>query len=75
MAPPRTFVFLIDCAGIVAQDAPRRGIEIVRTVRVSDRNAFAELGPARSARDGLHMAMSIDVRRRRRSAGRRCRCN
>ena len=52
-------VFLIDCAGIVAQDAPRRGIEVLRAVRVSDRNAFAEIGPARAARDGLHLAMSI----------------
>ncbi len=52
-------VFLIDCAGIVAQESPRRSIEVLRTVRVGDRNAFAEVGPARPARDGLHLAMSI----------------
>jgi len=52
-------VFLIDCAGIEAQEAPRRTIEVRRPVRVSDRNAFAELRPARSNRDGLHLAMSI----------------
>jgi UDP-3-O-[3-hydroxymyristoyl] N-acetylglucosamine deacetylase len=52
-------VFLIDCAGIVTQEAPRRTIEVRRPVRVSDRNAFAELRPARSGRDGLHLAMSI----------------
>jgi len=52
-------VFLIDCAGSVAQDAPRRTIEVLRTVRVSDRNAFAEVGPARPGRDGLHLSMSI----------------
>jgi UDP-3-O-[3-hydroxymyristoyl] N-acetylglucosamine deacetylase len=52
-------VFLIDCAGIVAQEAPQRTIEVLRTVRVSDRSAFAEIGPARPSRDGLHLAMSI----------------
>jgi len=39
-------VFLIDCAGIVAQDAPRQTIEVLRTVRVSNGDAFAELSPA-----------------------------
>ncbi len=61
-------VFLIDCAGIVAQDAPRRTIEVVRTVRVSDGEAFAELRPARrmpgaashaGAQGGLELSMSI----------------
>jgi UDP-3-O-[3-hydroxymyristoyl] N-acetylglucosamine deacetylase len=52
-------VFLIDCAGIEVQEAPRRTIEVRRPVRVSDRNAFAELRPARPSRDGLHLAMSI----------------
>ena len=67
-------VFLIDCAGIVAQDAPRRGIEVLRTVRVSDRNAFAELGPARQARTACTWRCR-SCSPRRRSAGRRCRCN
>jgi UDP-3-O-[3-hydroxymyristoyl] N-acetylglucosamine deacetylase len=52
-------VFLIDCAGIETQETPRRTIEVRRPVRVSDRNAFAELRPARSSREGLHLAMSI----------------
>jgi UDP-3-O-[3-hydroxymyristoyl] N-acetylglucosamine deacetylase len=60
-------VFLIDCAGIEAQDAPRRTIEVVRTVRVSDGDAFAELSPAprahsgapAAAHAGLHLTMSI----------------
>ena len=52
-------VFLIDCAGIETQETPRRTIEVRRPVRVSDRNAFAELRPARPSRDGLHVAMSI----------------
>lgn len=51
------FMFLLDCAGIVAQDAPRRAIEIRRPVRVSDGDAFAELRPGSL---GFDMAMSID---------------
>lgn len=57
-------VFLIDCAGIVCQDAPRRTIEVLRTVRVSEGDAFAELRPARRTRGetraGLDLTMSID---------------
>ena len=53
-------VFLIDCAGIVAQDAPRRVLEVLRTVRVTDGQAFAELGPSRRARGGLELSMTID---------------
>jgi UDP-3-O-[3-hydroxymyristoyl] N-acetylglucosamine deacetylase len=51
------FVFLLDCAGTVAQDAPRSTIEIRRPVRVSDGDAFVELRPART---GFEMALSID---------------
>lgn len=49
-------VFLIDCAGIAHQDAPRRTIEVLRTVRVSDRDAYAELRPARRAATGSQAA-------------------
>jgi UDP-3-O-[3-hydroxymyristoyl] N-acetylglucosamine deacetylase len=61
-------VFLIDCAGIAPQDAPRRTIEVLRTVRVSDGDAFAELRPARrtpvgtpnlGTNTGLELTMSI----------------
>ena len=51
------FVFLLECAGIAAQTAPRRAIEIRRPVRVSEGDAFAELRPGPS---GLDMALSID---------------
>jgi len=50
-------VFLLDCAGIVEQDASRSAIEIRRTVRVTDGDAFAELRPGTG---GLDMALSID---------------
>ena len=52
-----SFVFLLDCAGVVEQDAPRREIEILRPVRVEDGDAYAELRPGRGA--GLEMALSI----------------
>jgi len=51
------FVFLLDCAGTVAQDAPRSVIEVRQAVRVSDGDAFAELRPGAA---GLDMALSID---------------
>ena len=51
------FLFLIDCAGRVAQDAPRGAIEVLRTVRVEERDAFAELRPSRAP--GLSLALSI----------------
>ena len=52
------FVFLIDCAGVVDQDAPVLTIEVARAVRVEEGDAFAELRPGRS--DGLDMSLSID---------------
>ncbi len=53
------FVFLLDCAGSVEQDAPRAEIEILRPVRVEDGAAFAELRPGLG---GFVMAMAIDFR-------------
>lgn len=54
------FAFLLDCAGVTEQDAPRSHIEIRRPVRVSDGDAFAELRPALPGMTGLEMALSID---------------
>jgi UDP-3-O-[3-hydroxymyristoyl] N-acetylglucosamine deacetylase len=54
------FVFLIDCAGLIEQDAPRRSIEILRRVRIADGDAWVELAPPDGARDGLEMTLSID---------------
>jgi len=51
------YVFLIDCAGTVAQDAPRAVIAVQRTVRVADGAAWAELRPLTGR--GFEMAMSI----------------
>lgn len=52
----RDFVFLIDCAGTVEQEAPVEAIEVLRPVRVSHGESFVELRP------GLHgfdMVVSI----------------
>jgi UDP-3-O-[3-hydroxymyristoyl] N-acetylglucosamine deacetylase len=49
-------LFLIDCAGIVAQDEFAACIEVLRPVRVEQGEAFAELRPFPWA---LDMAMSI----------------
>ncbi len=51
------WLFLLDCAGAMTLDAPRRAIEVLRTVRVEDGDAFAELRPAP---DGFTLALSID---------------
>ncbi|MDE2574362.1 MAG: UDP-3-O-acyl-N-acetylglucosamine deacetylase [Rhodospirillales bacterium] len=52
-----SFVFLIDCAGILVQDAAAPVIEILRPVRVTQGDAMVELRPAPF---GFDMALSID---------------
>ncbi len=58
------FLFLLDCAGIVDQFVPRAMIEIMRPVRVTDGDAFAELRPyprsSRVAPPVLDMELTID---------------
>lgn len=39
------FSFLLECAGIISLEAPRKVIEILGPVRVADGKAFAELRP------------------------------
>ncbi len=39
------FSFLLECAGIAVLDAPRKTVEILQPVRVTDGDAFAELRP------------------------------
>ena len=40
------FVFLIECAGIVEQCAPRRAIEVLKTVRLGDEERWISVAPA-----------------------------
>jgi UDP-3-O-[3-hydroxymyristoyl] N-acetylglucosamine deacetylase len=58
------FLFLLDCAGFVEQDAARRVIVVQRPVRVTAGNAYAELTPigpvARASQPVLDMDLSID---------------
>ena len=50
------FVFLIECAGIAEQVAPRRGIKVLKPIRVGDAESTASLVPA----DGLQISFAID---------------
>ncbi len=40
------FVFLMDCAGTTEQNEPRRAIEILKAVKVGDREAHASIVPS-----------------------------
>jgi UDP-3-O-[3-hydroxymyristoyl] N-acetylglucosamine deacetylase len=50
------FVFLIDCAGLVEQDLPRRAIKVLRPVTVAEGSKSASLLP----QDGFSMTVEID---------------
>lgn len=49
------FVFLIECAGVVKQRLPRRAIQVLKTVEVSDGERSASLSPL----DGFSMSFEI----------------
>ena len=40
------FVFLIECAGIVEQCAPRRMIEVLKPIRLGDESRYISIAPA-----------------------------
>ena len=50
------FMFLIECAGILAQDAPRRAVKVLKQVSVVSDGAMAVLSPGR----GFSMSFEID---------------
>ncbi len=50
------FVFLVECAGIQAQPAPRRAVRILKPVTVRDGDRMASLEPA----DGFSVRFEID---------------
>ncbi|HVY18201.1 MAG TPA: UDP-3-O-acyl-N-acetylglucosamine deacetylase [Rhodopila sp.] len=58
------FLFLLDCAGVVEQDAGRQIVQVRRTVRVAEGDAWVELRPlgmaTRSTGATLEMDLSID---------------
>lgn len=51
-----SFVFLIQAAGIVEQFAPKRFVRVVKTVRVTDGDKWAQLEP----HEGFSLAFSIN---------------
>lgn len=54
------FVFLIECAGIVEQSAPRRAIRVLKPVSVTHGDGFASLTPAADSPDAFSINMEID---------------
>jgi len=42
------FMFLIECAGVLGQDAPRRAIKVLKPVMIADGGRIAALSPASS---------------------------
>ncbi|MBV8912213.1 MAG: UDP-3-O-acyl-N-acetylglucosamine deacetylase [Acetobacteraceae bacterium] len=52
------WLFLLDCAGVIALEAPCMQIEVLRAVRVTDGAAFAELRPG--AAGCLELSLHID---------------
>lgn len=50
------FVFLIDCAGVVEQEAPRQEIEVLKTITVGEGDRRATLSPAST----FSLAFEID---------------
>ena len=40
------FLFLIECAGVVEQDAPRRAIKVLKPIMIADGGRIAALSPA-----------------------------
>ena len=50
------FLFLIDCAGVVEQDTPRKAIRVLKTVAIVDGDKSATLEPA----DGFTLDFQID---------------
>ncbi len=50
------FVFLIDCAGVVEQAAPRKAIRVLRSIKLQDGDREVSLEPD----DGFSVDLSID---------------
>ncbi len=55
------FVFLLECAGIVSQDTPRRAIEILKPVRVGDGTKSAALLPGHSFTVDLTIDFAVNA--------------
>jgi len=49
------FIFLIECAGIKVQDAPRQVIEIIKKLRIEDGDKFIEVEPSKEFAVDFHI--------------------
>lgn len=56
------FVFLIECAGSVELDAPRRVVQVTREVSILEEAGEASLSPAGLDRSGLTIDLNIDFK-------------
>jgi len=56
------FVFLIECAGTVELDAPRRVVQVTREVSIMEEAGEASLGPAEIEPSGLTIDLNIDFK-------------
>lgn len=61
------FIFLIECAGLVAQAAPRRHIRVLREVRVTDGAKMVSLAPSPVA--SFHVEIDFESAAIRRQEG------
>lgn len=50
------FIFLIDCAGVVEQDAPRMAVRVLRPIRLQDGERVVSLEPS----DSFQIDLAID---------------
>ncbi|MBO6781725.1 MAG: UDP-3-O-acyl-N-acetylglucosamine deacetylase [Alphaproteobacteria bacterium] len=55
------FVFLIECAGLVAQSKPRRVIEVLKRVEVSEGGREASLSPGKGFSVGFEIDFETDA--------------
>ena len=58
------FIFLIECAGVVEQDAPKRVLEILKPVTVTHKDMTATLRPAATSRYDVEIDFNSPVVRR-----------
>jgi UDP-3-O-[3-hydroxymyristoyl] N-acetylglucosamine deacetylase len=49
------FIFLLECAGTLIQNAPRKIIEIVKNIRIDEKDKFIEVFPAKNFSVDFHI--------------------
>lgn len=54
------FVFMLECAGTVALDAPRRVIRILKPVEVRDGQSVARVSPSTEGEEGISISIEIE---------------